>query len=299
MLKRIGFLFLANLGVFIVLSVVLNIISMVFGINFGRMAGANLQLGTLFVFSMVVGFTGSIISLLMSKTMAKMSMGLQMINVDNPAPGLESWIVNVVRRQSEKAGIPMPEIGIYEGEPNAFATGPSASSSLVAVSTGLLNLMNEQEVEAVIGHELSHVKNGDMVTQTLLQGVVNTFVFFFARVIGWVVDRTVLGNREDAPGMGYYITAMVMDICLGFLASLVVAYYSRWREYHADAGSAEILGSSTPMVNALKRLGSIQPEELPGTMKGFGISGGIGSLFATHPPLEDRIRALEEKRYLK
>ena len=297
MFNRIGLLILANLAVFVVLSIVLTIVQAVLGVNFGTMAGAQLNLSTLFIFSMVVGFTGSLISLFMSKTMAKMTMGLQMIDTNRPQPGLEAYLVDVVRRQSERAGIPMPEVAVYDGEPNAFATGASRSNSLVAVSTGLLNLMNREEVEAVIGHELSHVKNGDMVTMTLLQGVVNTFVFFFARVIGWVVDRQILRNEDDAPGAGYYITALVLDICLGFLASMVVAYFSRWREYHADAGAAQILGSPQPMVNALKRLGSIQPNELPGTVKGFGISGGIGSLFASHPPLEDRIRALQENRY--
>ena len=297
MFKRIGLLILANLAVFVVLSIVLTIVQAVLGVNFGTMAGAQLNLSTLFIFSMVVGFTGSLISLFMSKTMAKMTMGLQMIDTNRPQPGLEAYLVDVVRRQSERAGIPMPEVAVYDGEPNAFATGASRSNSLVAVSTGLLNLMNREEVEAVIGHELSHVKNGDMVTMTLLQGVVNTFVFFFARVIGWVVDRQILRNEDDAPGAGYYITALVLDICLGFLASMVVAYFSRWREYHADAGAAQILGSPQPMVNALKRLGSIQPNELPGTVKGFGISGGIGSLFASHPPLEDGVRALEENRY--
>ena len=297
MFKRIGLLILANLAVFVVLSIVLTIVQAVLGVNFGTMAGAQLNLSTLFIFSMVVGFTGSLISLFMSKTMAKMTMGLQMIDTNRPQPGLEAYLVDVVRRQSERAGIPMPEVAVYDGEPNAFATGASRSNSLVAVSTGLLNLMNREEVEAVIGHELSHVKNGDMVTMTLLQGVVNTFVFFFARVIGWVVDRQILRNEDDAPGAGDYITALVLDICLGFLASMVVAYFSRWREYHADAGAAQILGSPQPMVNALKRLGSIQPNELPGTVKGFGISGGIGSLFASHPPLEDRIRALQENRY--
>ena len=259
MFKRIGLLILANLAVFVVLSIVLTIVQAVLGVNFGTMAGAQLNLSTLFIFSMVVGFTGSLISLFMSKTMAKMTMGLQMIDTNRPQPGLEAYLVDVVRRQSERAGIPMPEVAVYDGEPNAFATGASRSNSLVAVSTGLLNLMNREEVEAVIGHELSHVKNGDMVTMTLLQGVVNTFVFFFARVIGWVVDRQILRNEDDAPGAGYYITALVLDICLGFLASMVVAYFSRWREYHADAGAAQILGSPQPMVNALKRLGSIQP----------------------------------------
>lgn len=297
MFKRIGLLILANLAVFIMLSIVLTIIQMVFGVNFGGMAGQSLNLGTLFIFSMVVGFAGSTISLFMSKTMAKMSMGLQMIDADRPANDLEAYIVGVVRHQSQIAGIPMPEVGIYDGEPNAFATGPSKSNSLVAVSTGLLRLMNREEVEAVIAHELSHVKNGDMVTQTLLQGVMNTFVVFFSRVIGWVVDRQILRNEDDAPGVGYYVTSIVLDIALGFLAGIVVAAFSRYREFHADAGAARIMGSETPMVNALARLGGIEPVELQGSVKGFGISGGIGSLFATHPSIDERIAALREHRY--
>ena len=297
MLKRFGFLFLANLAVFLMLSIVLTVVQMVFGVNFGTMTGRSLNIGTLFVFSMVVGFTGSIISLLMSKTMAKMSMGLTMIDTHNPNPGLEAWLVDVIRRQCAKADLPMPEVGIYQGEPNAFATGASQSSSLVAVSTGLLELMNREEVEAVIAHELSHVKNGDMVTQTLLQGVMNTFVVFASRLIGWVVDRVVLRNEEDRAGIGYYVTSMVLDIVFGMLTGIVVAYFSRYREYHADAGAARIMGNERPMISALQRLGGIEPNELPGAVKGFGISGGIGSLFATHPSIEDRIAALESHRY--
>lgn len=297
MLKRIGLLILANLAIFLMLSVILTVVQMVFGINFGTMSGSSLNMGTLFVYSMVIGFTGSIISLLMSKTMAKTTMGLQMVDVDHPRNAVEQYLVAVIRSESEKAGLPMPEVGIYEGEPNAFATGASRSSSLVAVSTGLLNLMNREEVEAVLAHELSHVKNGDMVTMTLLQGIMNTFVVFLSRIIGWVVDRQILRNEEEGPGAGYYITSMVLDICLGFLASMVVAAFSRYREYHADAGAADIMGSTTPMINALGRLGGITPEELPGGVKGFGISGGIGSLFASHPSIEDRIAALREHRY--
>ena len=241
MFKRIGLLVLANLAVFIMLSVILTVVQMVFGVNFGTMAGSSLNLSALFIFSMVVGFSGSI---------------------------------------------------------NAFATGASASSAMVAVSTGLLNIMNRDEVEAVLAHEISHVKNGDMVTQTLLQGVMNTFVVFFSRIIGWVVDRQILRNEDDAPGVGYYVTSLVLDICLGFLAGMVVAYFSRWREYHADAGAAEIMQSNQPMINALRRLGGMEAQnELPGAVKGFGISGGIGSLFATHPSIEDRIAALESRRY--
>ena len=297
MFKRIGLLILANLAVFVMLSIVLTIVQMVFGVNFGTMSGKSLNLGALFIFSMVVGFTGSLISLAMSKQMAKMSMGVQVIDPSRPRNNLEAYLVEVVRRQADKADIPMPEVGLYEGEPNAFATGASRSSSLVAVSTGLLGVMGRDEVEAVIAHELSHVKNGDMVTQTLLQGVMNTFVVFASRLIGWVVDRVVLRNEEDRAGIGYYVTSMVLDIVFGMLAGIVVAYFSRYREYHADAGAARIMGNERPMISALQRLGGIEPNELPGAVKGFGISGGIGSLFATHPSIEERIAALESHRY--
>ena len=303
MFKRIGLLILANLAIFIMLSVILTVVQMVFGINFGTMAGSNLNLGTLFIFAMVVGFSGSIISLLASKVMAKMTMGLTMIDVNNPRNRVEPvsythlTLVATVRKLANEAGLPMPEVAIYEGEPNAFATGPSRSNSLVAVSTGLLSSMNAQEVEAVLAHEMSHVKNGDMVTMTLLQGVMNTFVFFISRIIGWVVDRQILRNEDEGPGVGYYVTSLVLDICLGFLASMVVAYFSRWREYHADAGAADLMHDTTPMINALQRLGGMEPNELPGAVKGFGISGGIGSLFASHPSIEDRVQALREHRY--
>lgn len=297
MFKRIGLLVLANLAVFIMLSVILTVVQMVFGVNFGTMAGSSLNLSALFIFSMVVGFSGSIISLLMSKQMAKMSMGVQMIDTDNPQPGLETWLVGVIRQLSDKAGIKMPEVGIYEGEPNAFATGATKNSSMVCVSTGLLRLMNQKEVEAVLGHEISHAANGDMVTMTLVQGVMNTFVVFISRIVGWVVDRQILRNEEEGPGIGYFITSIVMDIVLGFLAGIVVAAFSRWREYHADAGSAKLLGSSEPMIAALQRLETMTPAELPGSVKGFGISGGIGSLFASHPSCEDRIAALRKLGY--
>lgn len=231
MFKRIGLLILANLAIFIMLSVILTVVQMVFGINFGTMAGSNLNLGTLFIFAMVVGFSGSIISLLASKMMAKMTMGLTMIDVNNPRNRVEQYVVETVRKLANEAGLPMPEVAIYEGEPNAFATGPSRSNSLVAVSTGLLSSMNAQEVEAVLAHEMSHVKNGDMVTMTLLQGVMNTFCVLHLPHHGWVVDRQVLRNEDEGPGVGYYVTSLVLDICLGFLASMVVAYFSRWREY--------------------------------------------------------------------
>ncbi|MBO5658254.1 MAG: protease HtpX [Duodenibacillus sp.] len=295
-MKRIALLILTNILIVVMLGIVLNVVSALTGLNFGQMAGSNLDIAALFVFSLVVGFAGSIISLLMSKQMAKMSMGVQMINVNNPAPGLEAWLVGVIREQSERAGIRMPEVGIYEGEPNAFATGATKNSSMVAVSTGLLRLMNQREVEAVLAHEISHVSNGDMVTMTLVQGVMNTFVVFISRIVGWVVDRQILRNEEEGPGMGYFITSIVLDIALGFLAGIVVAAFSRHREYRADAGAARIMGSPQGMIEALQRLGTMEPAELPASVKGFGISGGIGSLFASHPSLEDRIEALKKNQ---
>ena len=297
MLKRIGLLILTNIAVVVMLNIVLAVVGMVFGINFGGMAGSSLDMGALSVFAVNVGFSGSVISLLMSKSMAKMSMNVQLINTANPQPGLEAWLVGVVAKLADRAGVAMPEVGIYDGEPNAFATGAFKNSSLVCVSTGLLKLMNKDEVEAVLGHEMSHVANGDMVTMTLVQGVMNTFVVFASRLVGWAVDRVILKNENDAPGAGYYITSMVLDIAFGFLAGIVVATYSRWREYHADAGSARLLNSPEPMIAALQRLNTMQPAELPGAMKGFGVSGGIGSLFASHPSCEDRIEALRKHAY--
>lgn len=291
-MKRIALLILTNIAVVVMLGIVLNVVSLVTGINFGQMAGSNLDVTALFVFALVVGFAGSLISLAMSKFTAKSSMGVNLINTDNPAPGLEAWLVGVVRRYADKQGIRMPEVGIYEGEPNAFATGATKNSSMVCVSTGLLRLMNQREVEAVIGHEMSHVNNGDMVTMTLVQGVMNTFVVFLSRLVGWVVDRQILRNEEDGPGAGYYITSVVLDIALGFLAGMVVAAFSRYREYRADAGAADLMGSPDAMIAALQRLGSLEPAELPASVKGLGISGGIGSLMASHPAIEDRIAAL-------
>ena len=299
MFKRIGLFLLTNVAVLVVLGVVLNIVSAVFGINFSNVAGKGQSYGTLLIFAGIVGFSGSIISLLMSKTIAKSTMGVQMIDVNHPSTKLEAWLVDTVHHHSQKAGIPMPEVGIYEGEANAFATGATKNSSMVAVSTGLLSSMNKEEVEAVLAHEIAHVANGDMVTMTLIQGVTNTFVVFLSRIIGNFVDRGILRNEDDAPGVGYYVTSFILDLVLGFLASMVVAAFSRHREFRADAGAAKIMGSSTPMINALARLGGVPTEELPGAVnglmravKGFGIAGSIGQLLATHPSIEDRIAAL-------
>ena len=248
------------------------------------------------MFSLVVGFTGSIFSLLISKPMAKWSTGARVI--DNPTSSTELWLVNTVRALSERAGIGMPEVAVYEGDPNAFATGAFKNSALVAVSTGLLQSMNRDEVEAVLGHEIAHIANGDMVTMTLIQGVVNTFVVFMARVVGFFVDNVLLknNNREGGGrGIGYFVTVMVCEVIFGLLASIIVAWFSRQREFRADAGSAKLLGSPTPMMHALARLGGVQPGELPQSMQALGISGGNGgwgALFATHPPIEQRIAAL-------
>lgn len=292
MFKRIGLFILTNLAILVMMSIILNLVSFFFGINFSQIAGSNQNLVSLFIFAAIVGFSGSIISLFMSKTMAKHSMGVQMIDVNNPRNEVERWLVQTIAKLAQIKGVEMPEVGIYSGEPNAFATGPSKNNSLVAVSDALLASMNKEEVEAVLAHEMSHVANGDMVTMTLMQGVINTFVVFLSRIIGNLVDRVILRNEDDAPGAGYYITSLVLDIVLGMLGSMLVAAFSRYREYRADAGAADALGSPAPMINALARLGGQSATELPGNVKGFGISGGMGSLFASHPPIEDRIKAL-------
>ena len=287
-MKRIFLFVLTNLAVMVVLGVVASLL----GVN--RFLTANgLNLSSLLGFSLIMGFGGAIISLLMSKTMAKWSTGAQVITA--PQNQDEAWIVDTVRRLSEKAGIGMPEVAIYEGEPNAFATGAFRDSALVAVSTGLLQGMTREEVEAVLGHEIAHIANGDMVTLTLIQGVLNTFVVFLSRVIGYVVDTALRKNDEEntGPGMGYYITSIVLDIVLGFLASMIVAWFSRHREFRADAGSAHLLGRKQPMVNALARLGQMQAGALPSSVSAMGITGDLGKLFASHPPLEERIAALQ------
>jgi heat shock protein HtpX len=290
-MKRIVLFLLTNVAVMLVLSVVLRLL----GLDSAGMGQGALQLGPLLAFSAVVGFTGSIISLLMSKPMAKWSTGARVI--EQPANEPEAWLVETVRRLAAKAGIGMPEVAIYDGDANAFATGAFRNSALVAVSTGLLQSMNKEEVEAVLAHEIAHVANGDMVTLTLIQGVVNTFVVFFARIVGSIVDRTVF-RSERGNGPGYFITVIVCQIVFGIFASMIVAWFSRHREFRADAGSADYLGSPQPMVNALARLGGLEPGVLPKAMSGFGITdrGGIMALFATHPPIEERIAALQARR---
>jgi heat shock protein HtpX len=289
-MKRIVLFLLTNLAVMLVLSVTLSVL----GVN-RFLTQEGLNIGMLLVFSLIVGFTGSFISLLMSKPMAKWSTGAHVI--ETPQTGDEQWLVNTVRRLAEKAGIGMPEVAIYEGEPNAFATGAFRDSSLVAVSTGLLQSMTREEVEAVLGHEVAHVANGDMVTLTLIQGVVNTFVVFFARIVGYVVDKAVF-KTERGVGPGYYITVFICEIVFALLASIIVAWFSRQREFRADAGAADLMGNHRPMVAALRRLGGLEPGELPKAFQSSGISdkASFMALFSTHPPIEQRIAALEARK---
>ncbi|MDH3376671.1 MAG: protease HtpX [Gammaproteobacteria bacterium] len=288
------FLFLGtNIAVMVLISVIFSL----FGIgNLLAANGVDLNLQALLIYSAIIGFAGSIISLFLSKTMAKRSMGVQLIG--QPRSGTERWIKQTVERQAEKAGIGMPEVGIFQSEtPNAFATGWNKDASLVAVSTGLLQYMTREEAEAVLGHEVSHVANGDMVTLTLIQGVVNTFVIFLSRVIGHVVDRLVF-RVERGHGPAFWIVSIVAQVVLSVLASMIVAWFSRWREFRADAGGADLAGRRA-MINALKRLQQAQnanrAEPLPDEMAAFGIFGSsVKALFSSHPPLEVRIAALEQ-----
>jgi heat shock protein HtpX len=286
-MKRIVLFVLTNLAVMIVLTVVVR----VFGLD--RALEANgLDLGSLLAFSAVVGFGGAIISLLMSKTIAKWSTGAHVI--DTPGDESQAWLLATVKRLADKAGIVMPQVAVYNGEPNAFATGAFRNSALVAVSSGLLSSMPREELEAVLGHEIAHVANGDMVTMTLIQGVLNTFVVFLARVIAFFVDKIVFRTQRGT-GPGYFITVLACQIVFGVLASIIVAWFSRRREFRADAGSAQYLGTPQPMMHALARLGGLPAGPLPKSLNGFGITdkSGFGALFATHPPIEERIRALQ------
>jgi len=289
-MKRIVLFLATNLAVIVLLSVIINL----FGLN-QWLAAEGIDYTGLLVFSAVVGFAGSFISLLMSKTAAKWSTGAHV--VDGSEGTSEYWLVNTVKQLADKAGIGMPEVAVYEGAPNAFATGAFKNSSLVAVSTGLLQSMSKEEVQAVLGHEIGHVANGDMVTLTLIQGVVNTFVVFLARVVGFFVDKTVF-RTERGVGPGFYITVIVCEIVFGILASMIVAWFSRQREFRADAASADLLGSPRPMIQALARLGGLEPGALPPAIQTAGITNkpsGIMALFSTHPPVELRIAALQAR----
>jgi heat shock protein HtpX len=287
------FLFLAtNIAIMIVISVVFSLLGLS-GVLDAQ--GMGLDLNALLVMSSVIGMTGSFVSLAMSKWSAKQAMNVQVI--EQPQNQTEQWLFTIVAKQAKQAGIGMPEVGIFQTpEANAFATGMNRNSALVAVSTGLLQNMNADEVEAVVGHEITHVANGDMVTMALMQGVVNTFVYFFATIIGHVVDRVILQNERDH-GVGYYITQMVAQIALGFLASMLVMWFSRYREFKADAGGANLAGRDK-MISALRALQrEHEPQDLPGQLAAFGINGGdVKSLFMSHPPLEERIAALQNIR---
>lgn len=286
-MKRI-FLFLAtNIAVIAVMTIVLSLL----GVD-RFLTGTGLNLPMLMVFSLVVGFTGSIISLLMSKQMAKWSTGARVI--DAPSSSTELWLVDTVKKLADRSGIAMPEVAVYDGEPNAFATGAFKNSALVAVSTGLLQSMTKEEVEAVLAHEVAHVANGDMVTLTLIQGVVNTFVVFLSRIVGYAVDRALSRGDSSGPGPGYMITVIISQIVFGIAASMIVAWFSRYREFRADAGAAKMMGTPQPMVKALARLGGMEPSSLSNSMASLGINNkpGFMALFSSHPPIEDRIAAL-------
>ena len=289
-MKRVLLFLATNLAVILVLGIAASVL----GVN-RFLTAEGLDLGLLLGFAALIGFGGAIISLLISKPMAKWSTKAQVIN-DSTDP-THRWLVGTVQGFAQKAGIGMPEVAIYDGAPNAFATGAFKNSALVAVSTGLLQSMSRDEVEAVIGHEVAHVANGDMVTLTLIQGVMNTFVVFLSRVIGYFVDRVILKNDRDGVGIGYIVTTIVLDIVLGILAAVIVAWFSRQREYRADAGAAALMGRKQPMINALARLGGLDPGELPKTVSNMGISSrpsGLMALMSSHPPIEDRIRALQQ-----
>ena len=294
-MKRVALFLITNLAVVLVLSIVMRLL----GIDQYIAAQGQSAYGLL-VFAAVFGFGGALISLAMSKWSAKRMMGVRVI--DKPRDQIESWLVETVRRQASEAGIGMPEVGIFESpEPNAFATGANKNKALVAVSTGLLSRMRKDEVEAVLGHEVGHVANGDMVTLALIQGVVNTFVIFLARVIGNFIDRVVFKN-ENGGGIGYFVIVMVCEVLLGILASVIVSWFSRKREFRADAAGA-LLASPGAMIGALEALKrGQQPEGLPQQMAAFGINAGVASglkrLFMSHPPLDERIDALKRQHGL-
>lgn len=293
-MKRVLLLIATNIAVLLVLSVVVRLLGLD---RYLDASGTNL--GGLLAFAAVFGFGGAFISLAMSKWMAKRSMGVRVIT--NPSTPVEQWLVSTVRAQAEQAGIAMPEVGVFDSpEPNAFATGARRDASLVAVSTGLLQNMRREEVEAVLGHEIAHVANGDMVTLTLIQGVVNTFVIFLSRIIGGLIDKAVF-RSENGHGPGYFISVLVTQLVLGVLASMIVMAFSRYREFRADAGGARLAGTQN-MIGALEALRRAQgrAQGLPEGMQAFGISGhkagGFKRLFMSHPPLEERIEALQKAR---
>lgn len=289
-MKRILLFLATNVAIVLVLSVTMRLLGVEPYLN-----ANGLNLTSLLIFAAVMGFGGSFISLAISKWMAKKTMGVQVI--ESPNNATERWLVDTVRRYSEEASIGMPEVGIFDSpEVNAFATGMSKNSSLVAVSSGLLEQMTREEAEAVIGHEVAHIANGDMVTLALIQGVVNTFVMFLSRVIGYFIDKVIF-KTENGTGPAFFISMIVAELVLGVLASIIVMWFSRQREFRADSGGARLAGRQN-MIAALERLNSLHPAPLPERMAAFGISGGGASglkrLFLTHPPLNERIQALRE-----
>ena len=288
-MKRIFLFILTNIAI----MVVIGIVSSIFGFN--RYIGPNgISLTALLGYSLVTGFVGAGISLLISKPVAKWSTGARVIT--QPQNQDEAWLVSVVQRHAQQANIGMPEVAIYDGEPNAFATGAFKNDALVAVSTGLLQGMTHEEIEAVLAHEVAHIANGDMVTMTLIQGVMNTFVVFASRAIGYVIDSAMRkGDNNSGPGIGYMVTTLILDLLFGFLAGMVVAWFSRQREFRADAGAGKIMGRNLPMIHALQRLGGLASGELPKGVAALGITGGLGKLFSTHPPMEERIAALQAR----
>ena len=295
-MKRIFLFLVTNIAIMVVLSITLRILGVD---SLLAQNGSDLNINALVIFSGVFGFGGAFISLAISKWMAKRMTGA--VVIDNPSNSIEKWLMETVEKQSKIVGIKMPEVAIFPSKQmNAFATGASKNSALVAVSQGLLESMNKSEVEAVVGHEMSHVANGDMVTLTLIQGVVNTFVIFFSRVIGHIVDRVILKNQRGY-GIGYFLTTLFAQVILSILASVVVMYFSRKREFIADTGGADLAGHQN-MISALKRLAQKEPEPLPEQLAAFGIGekpkSGLAHLWASHPPLEDRIKVLEERSKL-
>jgi heat shock protein HtpX len=286
-MKRIALLILTNLAVVLVLGTVASLL----GAN-RYLAGSGLQLGTLLAFCFVFGFGGAFISLLISLPVAKWSTRAKVISGNEGS--MEAWLMATVSALAEKAGVGMPQVAVYEGEANAFATGATRNRSLVAVSTGLLRTMDRKQVEAVLAHEIAHVANGDMVTLTLMQGVLNTFVMFLSRVIGHLIDRAFLKNDKDESSIVFTISVFVLDLVFGLVASMIVAAYSRHREYRADAGSAALLGRPDAMISALKALGGHGENALPKSLAAFGIAGKrVSALFASHPTINDRIAALQ------
>jgi len=287
-MKRILLFLATNVAIMLVLGITASLL----GVNH-YLTARGLNLGALLAFAGLMGFGGAFISLWLSKPIAKWTTGARVI--EQPSNPTERWLLDTVARQAQKAGIAMPEVAVYEGAPNAFATGATKNASLVAVSTGLLQSMTHDEVEAVLAHEVAHIANGDMVTLTLIQGVVNTFVIFLARVVAYAVDQFLRRDGDErGPGIAFTVTSVVCDLLFGLVASVIVAWFSRQREYRADRGAAQIMGTPRPMIAALQRLGGIDPADLPKNLAAAGIAGGgVLALFSSHPSCEDRIAALQ------